>query len=329
MLEKLTLTRKILWGFTLMIALILLVGVVGYSSLSSSSTALRDFTRKSENSGLIGKIYEEILSSRIIVRDYLSTQDESNVQRFEKTLGDVEKMIAMSRENIVNRDRLRKMDEIEANVSLYSTAWSEMVLLMRKRFEISENILDKVGPEIESALTSVMESSERDGNARGAFLAGSAVRHLLLARLNVVKFLENNNKVHVDRVRDEFGEFGRDILELKKEIRDRDRQEALEEVMAGYDTYMTGFLTVVEAIEDRNVLITGTLDRLGPVFASDAQELRSRYQDELADMGAEKIRRNSILIWFMLATMGLAVLAGIFLSRGITRSVVEPLNDMA
>lgn len=60
---------------------------------------------------------------------------------------------------------------------------------------------------MEHVLTQIMQSAAQSNNTQLAYLAGEAMRNLLLGRLYVVKYLESNELSAFDRVNTEFSLF--------------------------------------------------------------------------------------------------------------------------
>ena len=168
-------------------------------------------------------------------------------------------------------------------------------------------------------LTAIMTAAERSRNTAEAFNAGLALKHLLLARLYVTKFLVDSDQRSVDRVHTEFASFRRRLAGLDQNPADELRNDTLETIKVAFDDYAATFDELVTIIFERNELIHRTLDELGPEIASHVEALKLDIKSEQDAIGPQLQSRNTISVFAILGVGVIALVFGIFLAVVMTR----------
>ena len=328
MFENLTLSKKITWGFGAVLALLVIVGVVAVIGLNTGSNSLDEVSLRADYSNLSGRIQANILESRMAVKDYILKQNQANIDKFTERSQSVDSFLSEAKEKISDPEQKTNILEITDNFSQYKKSFRDLVSYMEKRYELTGTILDVQGPLMERSLTAIMQSAEADGDARAAYVSGLALRHLLLGRLYMTKFLDTNEKSDADRVVNEFNLLQAQLDILDSELVNRQRRAELAKVIQGKETYTTAFNALVRNINDRNDLIANTMDRLGPIFANDIEELKLDIINNQNEYEEHAKFVNTELIVITLAVILVAILVGLWLSRSITGAITRPIKEM-
>ena len=152
------------------------------------------------------------------------------------------------------------------------------------------------------------------------------MRDLLLARLYVVKFLNDNAKADVDQVHEEIGKFNEQLKILAKETVNPQRRTLMKKVVEAEEAYTKAFDRVVAVIFSRNKVIAETLDRIGPIVAEEVEDVKLSYKADQDNMG-EKLQASNDSSNMLITVIGIvALLLGAFLAFFITRGITGPLN---
>ncbi|MCD8475558.1 MAG: hypothetical protein LRY40_02515 [Shewanella fodinae] len=64
--------------------------------------------------------------------------------------------------------------------------------------------LDLLGPEMEGAMAELLKVAKQNDKTDDAYVISVALRHLLLMRLYVLKFLDNNQDSYIQRADSEY-----------------------------------------------------------------------------------------------------------------------------
>ncbi len=328
MFENMTLTKKITMGFGVVLVLLLITGIVAFFAINAGSNGFNEQIRQADVTNLISRIQANILETRMGVKGYLLKNNQESLKQFKDRAKATEDFIKETEGVVINPEREKIIKSTDESFGEYQTGFDNMVKLMNHSHDVIDKILDVQGPDMEKKLGDIMTSAEADGDVTAAVDAGMAMRHLLLARINVKEFIHSNSQDAVDRVNEEFNTFQQEMDKLDAELQNRTRRALFSQVLSGRDKYMAGFEDLVKTIQDRNEIVDGTLDRLGPIFAKDIEELKLAYKADQDAQGAAQTKMNDLLIIVVIVVVIVAAVAGIFLARSITQAITRPINDM-
>jgi len=163
-LAKLRLSHRIYLGFGLLLALILIITT--YASINQLN--IRDaFGRTNELLGderIVASLETALLEADLAVKNYISENDPSWLETFEKHQADINQNLIQANENIKKPARAEKLDIVDEAFPRYKTAFDNIVSLQQQRNELVQNKLNVLGPDMHQDLTSIMESAYRDQN---------------------------------------------------------------------------------------------------------------------------------------------------------------------
>jgi len=325
MFKNMKIGTKIIAGFSSILILLVAVSVLAYISLSSSSTGFGNYREMARDTNLAGRIQGNLLMVRMNVKDFIMTGSEKDVQEYEAYLKKVEGFTAEAQKEINDPERAAKIDHIDANLKNYSAGFAEVMKFRAKRDSYVNDVFNVKGPLMETSLASIMISANKDNNTTGVFHSGMATHSLLLARLYMTKFLDTNDQKTVDRVHKEFGKMQEYLNIMDKELLSQERRSLLATTIAAREVYLSTFDDLVNTIFDRNKIITGTLNRIGPEIAKDIEDVKLSIKATQDDIGPKLVASNKQSITFILLISSIAVLLGLGLAFLITRAVTKPI----
>ena len=239
----------------------------------------------------------------------------------------ISKFQAEAQKEIQAPERAKKIDEIETGLGYYHEGFKQVIEFKNHRNKLVKDILDVKGPLMENSLTDIMISANDEGDLTASFYTGLSMKHLLLARLYMAKFLDSNDQGAVARVHEEFGKMVQSLDVLNKELQNPKRRELLMTVRKAEKIYLKTFNELVTTIFDRNKIITGTLDRIGPEVAANVEAVKldiKKVQDKLGPQ-LQAANRKAVTTIFIVSL--LSVIFGIGIVFVITRSVMNQLGS--
>ncbi len=326
--KNMKVASKIRFGFGIVIFLIIVVAAVASLALSNASEGFGTYRNIARSTNLMGRIQANLLEARMEVKNFLEKGTDEAKQSFEKRWEDVQKFVTEALENQKQGNRRDKLAEMRKDSEEYAEAFVQIVSKQKESDRQVAEGLNVLGPQMERDLTDIITTANRDRDIAAAYNASLAMRNLLLARLYVVKFLQDNQSDHVARVDKEFGEFQKHLDVLNAELQNRDRREHLATVIENHKKYYTEFHSVVQAISERNAIVNNTMNKLGPQMATLAEEIKLANKEQQDTLGPQLVAENErSMIVSLIATL-VALAAGIFLSFRISRSIVNPLVAM-
>ncbi len=311
---NLTISKRLTFGNALILgalAVLAVTTIIGLNSATSNFTEYRTQARQTVN---LGAIEADLLAARIAVKNFLISGSSDSAQKAEAKIKETVNDCITALGLLVSQESKDGIQKLCDELTVYGEEFQKVVALQNKRDALSGN-LDKIGPEIEKSLSTIMRSGD-------SVAAGEALRSVLLSRIYVAKYLRSGDNAQAERAMQEIIDGtqraerlagGRAVVTLEKEYADTFR-----EVVAAY-----------EAEED---LVKNRLDKIGPAVAADIEDMATgskKVQDTVGPQAASAINNVSTttLIVSVLA-MILGVAASVIISRAISRPVVNMTGAM-
>jgi methyl-accepting chemotaxis protein len=330
MLKKLKLAMKIGGGFGLVILLLIIISIVSWRGLSGVVDGFVEYRALARDTNLAGRLQSDMLMLRLNVKDFIITQSEKDVRQYREYYAQMSEALAEAHDEIQNPERAALIDEFSEDIVKYDEVFKEVVDLYRQRDMLVNEVLNKQGPVMEEKLSRIMRSAKEDDDAEAAYVSGQALRHLLLGRLYVVKFLDTNAVKDRERVENEFTELFSELDTLEKILENPERRKLNGEVSSLGRSYLESFDKVFSAITRRNELITGKLDKMGPEFAEDVEVVKLSVKKEQDTLGplvqAKSANAVRVVLFSALLAILIAVAAAVFLTRMITGPIQKVVS---
>ena len=319
MLEQVSLSKKLYLGFTVVLTLLLIIGLIAFQAIRSASDGFSSYREMARDTVLSGRVQANMLMVRMNVKDYIITASDKDREEFEFYWDKTSSYMMEAQTEINDPARAKIIDDIDDSLQEYRQGFKEVVDLIAERNNMVYNVLNKEGPLIEKALTKILVSAKEDDDMSAAYEASLATRSLLLARLYSGKFLDTNELSAANRVRSEFDEMVKHLQILDSELQNRERRRLLAEVTEKQAIYAEAFERVFTAINTRNNIIKNTLDKIGPNIAADIEKVKleiKSVQDTIGPELQESNTRASILIPIcVILAMGLGIVIAWFITR--------------
>lgn len=325
-IKSMTLKIKLIAGFATILALLSIVSAVGFYALNQGSTGFSQYREMARDANLLGRLQANMLMVRMNVKDFIITGSDKDKQQYHEYLQKMEKFLDIAQHEIKDPGRAQKIDFTDVAHSKYDEGFSAIVGLKNQRNSLVNGLSNKNGPKMEKLLTKIMESAEEDGDISAAFHSGLAMKHMLLGRVYVMKFLDTNKQKTVDRVDAEFRKMTELLDVLDNELQDLERRKLLEVVRVVEKEFIINFAGLTDVIFKRNAIIRDTLDVVGPQIAANIDDVKlsvKSVQDEIGPR-LQQSNKNAISLIMFISIGALLIGAGIVFY--ITRSVTNQLG---
>ncbi|THB63323.1 MAG: HAMP domain-containing protein [Desulfovibrio sp.] len=316
---------KLTLGFGVIVLLLMVSGGVAFFSLSENLTSFTEYRGLARDTNLMGRVQANLLMVRMNVKDFLITNNQTDLDQYAEYMEKTQGFMAEALQEIQNPERAAMVAEAHELLAKYDPEFQEVVRIQGER-NMQVELLNTNGPAIEKLLTEVMESAYEDDDVTAAYYTGLALRHLLLARLYVVKFLQDNEQAAVDRVRSEFEAFAEMSAILDREVENFRRREALRQVAELKSAYVEAFELTVETIFSRNAIVEQKLNVWGPQIATDLEDAKLSVKDDQDALGPQVQKQSEQAKVLVGALSGLALVLGLIAGVVITRSITKPLG---
>ena len=326
MFKNMTVGKKIFLGFSTILILLIVVGSTAYYGLYMASRGFSDYREMARDANLAGLLQANMLMVRMNVKDFLITGSDKGLQAYNDYWQKMQGFQAEAQKKIRDPKRAAEIDEIETFLGNYGSAFAKVVKDRKHSSKDVNEVLNVKGPLMEHTLTDIMDSAHGDNDETASYYSGLAMKHLILARLYMFKFLDTNAQKNVDRVHQEFSEMQDNLDILDKELQNPDRRKMLATVIEAKKTYTETFDDLVVSTFEYNEIIKSTLERIGPEIARNVEDVKLNIQKEQDELGPRLTASNSRSIMIISIIGFAAVVIGGFLALVITRGIVGPLK---
>ncbi len=327
-LDNVRITTKTFGGFGLVLLLLLLIGGGAIWALNSGSDIFQRYRALARQSNAMADVTAEMMETRIAVKNYIIRHDEESAQEVRSSQAAVVKASERAKSLIADPDKKDIVSRIESGAKGYEAAFEEVIVLQNQRNELVLGTLDVVGPAIRKKLTKIMQSAYSDNDAAAAFYAGVAQERLLLARLYVLKFLLENKESDFNRAEEEFQAFDASVARMDSELQNPARRQLVAAIMEEAAQYRDAFMRVHQVIVERNAIITGQLDVIGPEIMGQAAELTELAKAEQDTLGPRATQAIQNAVTTVIVSVIVALLLGMAAAWLIGTGIARPIGAM-
>jgi methyl-accepting chemotaxis protein len=326
MFKRMSLAKKLIAGFGIVLLLLIVTGTIAYFAINKATTDFADYQRRGVNSTLSGRIQANLLSTRIEVIKYMRTGSDDSLKTFQERSTQTAGLLDTAVADIKNPKRNQDAKDIRDNLAQYVKEFDKIVQFKEQRNELVNGVLNVKGPRMEQNLTQILTSAEADNDMDAAFNASLAMRSLLLARLYVTKFLDDNSSASAERVTEEVIATNNQLETLAKNLQNPLRRELLGKVVNDITSYQESFTALVKVISERNKVFDVNMAELGGVMATTVEELKLSIIDGQDRLGASvKAANESAVLKIMILTIT-AVIFGVLIALIIIRGILNQLG---
>ena len=320
--------QKLVTGFGIIIVLILIFGAMGWFAINSSSKGFKEYREMARDGVLMGRVQANMLMVRMNAKDYFITGHEKDVKEFDSYYEKVQGFIATAQKEIQNPKRAAMIDEIDNDLKEYKNGFIKIQDYMHQRNDIVNNILNVNGKKAEQLFTKLMKSAYKDKDEKAAYESGLGIRDLLLARLYAAKYIKTNDKADSNRVHKEMKALEHELDILKKEIQNPTRKIYLKEIASLVKSYHESFEKLIVIITERNEIINGTMNKIGPKIAKLTEEVKLDLKKAQDTIGPEVQSSNDTFITLITIVSLIVILASIVFAVLIPKLIVTSLESV-
>ena len=327
-LSTLKIGTRLYGAFGVVLCLMILLAGIVSMKLWQTRDNVAEYRGTAITTNMLGRVQANVLSTRLGAKDFVIDASDKAIatvrERHAKAIEYFEETIALV-DDPAQKDLLMQM---EARMITYGETFEDVTALQTRRNEVVNGNLNANGPEIRRKITDIMNSAYRDSDPAAAYQAGLAQESLMLGRLYAQKFLLTNEVESLERTREEFAELSSKFEKLLSELQNPERRQLAQAAIAMTNDYRAGFDEVAKIIFERNTLIEGTLDRIGPEVAGlieDAKLANKQVQDTIGPQMQSTAEQSAVIA---LVVAVVAVALGIAAALLIGRSITAPVNGL-
>jgi len=327
MFKNLKLGVQVSLGYALVMVLLVVVSTAAFVGLEKAINGFNDYRGLARDANLAGRVQANMLIVRMSAKDFILKHSEAAIDHFNERFKLLEDLVAEADKEIQKPERAEKIDYIVDAIQDYNKAFDKVVKFMERRDDVVKNDLDPNGLAMRKAMSAIMDSAYADGDADATFYAGDVQESLLLARLYAVKYLNTNDQKDADRAHFELDNaLTERAKKLDENLQNPQRRQHLAEFYEAKEKYAQALDEINEIIRDRNKVIEGELDVIGPKVADATEAVKLSVLSDQDELGPLVKKHNettvSVVMWISVA----AIIFSIILSWFLVRIIKKPLG---
>ena len=326
MLKSMSIGKKMSLGFGSVLTILVIVSGVSYKAILNGSDGFTAYREMARDSNLASRLQANMLMMQMSVKNFIISGNEKDQEQYNNYLKKMNAYLEESRKEITRPDRAKKIDSVDQKLIEYEKDFEKVVSFMNLRNDLVHNVLNVEGPLMEKTMTGIMESANKDLDMIAAYNTGLGMKHLLLGRLYMAKFLDTNDQSAVERVHSEFQKMQKYLDILETELQNPNRRIMLEKVIEAKNKYTEAFDKLAEIIFNRNNIITEKLYQVGPYVAGNVEDVKLSIKAVQDDMGPKLVASNKKSSFLIITLSAIALGTGFILAFLITRSITKPIT---
>ncbi|MDE3270541.1 HAMP domain-containing methyl-accepting chemotaxis protein [Pseudoalteromonas sp. G4] len=326
MFTKLKLVQQLSISFGAMIGLMVLLASIAYFGLSRGYTNFVEYRELARDSNLAAMVQSNLLHIRLNALKFLKEQNPESVTQFKEREKQLNELLHQAKEEIVEPERSRLIHSSYDKVIAYEEGFYKVVELFKKRNDIVSKQLDANGTKIRRNISEIIRTAYEDGDTDVTYFAALVQEQLLLGRLYTTKFLVTNTQQDYQRAKQEFSTLNEHLAELDDNTQSNNRRALLEEATTLLKLYVAGIDNVNAVITERNLIIQGVLNKVGPEIASDLEQVKLSVKQDQDTLGPLVQSQSQNTITTIIIVSIIVILVGVFFSWFITVTIRKPIG---
>lgn len=325
-------SSRIFAGFFGIVGLLAVVAGIGLYAINNIGDGFVRYRALALQTNNAGRVQANMLLARMNVKNFIIHASEANIkgvqERAKSTLMLNDELVAL----VQNKEKKAELTTVSQQLKQYLSAFNKVTELQAQRNDVVLKSLDIKGPQMERKISAIMKSAKEDNDADAAYRAGLTLRELLLARLYATKYLVTNETAAYDRVNKEMAAMTKSQQELLDDLQNFERRKLASEVIKLSKDYAQSFVQVHDIIDERNDLIKGTLDSIGPQIADKIEQMKLGVKAEQDKLGPEMTRtvksETQLSILASIIAAVIAVIVAFLIGRSISKPILLMTTSM-
>ncbi|WP_135445017.1 HAMP domain-containing methyl-accepting chemotaxis protein [Vibrio tasmaniensis] len=308
-------------GFGVILALILVISVVASLRFYQSSDGFNTYRSLAITSVSTGRIQANILEARLSALKYIKNPIPSHTAELNRRITASNQLIDEILDSHLDDLHKNEFLTIKKQLDQYSQGFNKVVQLVNTRNNLVQEALDPSGVNMREAVTNLMTQASAEEDLEVAVSSGQLQQHVLLSRLYASKFLTSNKTEDAQRAEKEFASAALLAETIESQLMSMEQINYLNDFTSAFKIYRNTFSKIVDTINTRNGIISGTLDLAGVNAAKTIEEIKLSTKSEQDSVGPNMVERFSNAQFVLGVLSILVVAASLSIAVSIYRSV--------
>jgi methyl-accepting chemotaxis protein len=329
MLGSMTMSKKLILGFGVVLSLLVVVNGVAFFSIDRASNDFTIYRQKANIANEMGQLQANMLDARTKILAFrLDTRNASIKRELQEQFRIIRQLVTDVQQK-VDEDSpwVARLQVAQAYINAYEAAFSTLDKQTITYHKLVMETLPQQAKKIEDLLSILLTQADRDQNNILLSQTALTLRGFLDAHLENLQHVNGTSLHSQEDVTDLWNTFTESTAQLANHQLSSASQQAydeLQQLIQGYTQHLNDLLALVKG---RDSLVVNALDRVGPEFAKLIDEIKLSYIAEQEELGPQAQARNSTANLVITAIAVIALLFGIMIAVLIIRGIMNQLGQ--
>jgi methyl-accepting chemotaxis protein len=322
------LKTKVLLGFSSVLAIVGVLGGVGYYSLTTVSGDTQVYGASADIKATAIEVERDVAILRRAARAFLDTGSEELLAKFPETKTALEATLQKADGQLHDADDRQKLQELVNGYKAYLEGFQKAVDLKHEQKKLIEEILDKKGPEAAAEMEKLATDAAQAGNSDASVLANAALLNIMKARLYVNIVIGRHDAATQPKADKAIADLATVMAQLAKSLAGSNLAGVIDELNGDFDAYRNAAARSGEISAAVDELANKTLPDIAAKFNAAADDIAKTAAGDADD--SHKAMDETISLSINAMTIaGLAGIAfGFVLAWLIGRAIANPIVRM-
>jgi len=318
---------KLYSGLALLLVFMAMIAGVGWWTGNNGNQATTEIAEMEKDLVVAAHLQNDLLMCRMNVKDFLITNSDHDIQQYDGFEESIRKAITMADASFQNPERREALAGITSHFETYDQTFDEVKEIIKLR-NATVSKLGVVGKTITDGLKQLNYESIDANDSAKTHAVSTTLNDVFEGRLYVVKYLKSSAESDFERANSEFENATQKIVNAIEIEDDPTRLEQLTAIKGQLDVYVEGFAVVRQCVLDRNTLVHGTLDKLGPEMANLVLEIEDTLErDSIVVTEASQASLGQAITTLLVVSV-IAIIIGALLAFYLGRAISKPISAM-
>ncbi len=333
-----TIGQKIVAGFALVFALLVIVAVIAGFASRQAGRGLTAYSSTTAETNVATNLESAMLSMGKSVSEFLVSGSDESIANYTQNQKALETALAKATQLIVDPTRAKEIVDAKKLLADYEAAFQKSVDLLHQRQQELSSTLEPRAAAISESLKGMLVAARQSGDQSASFKTSNALQNFFEGEASVNSFLLSHDAAHAAKVRESFTALQKQVSTIEKELKEAEALDAsladpaktklLKQIQENSAAYIQGFEHVVSISDERSSIEKDELNRLAPLFGQKVSNVRSKLRD-LQDQIDQETHSSQKLNERLVEGVSIGgIIAGVIFAWIIVRSVTGPITRL-
>jgi methyl-accepting chemotaxis protein len=328
LLSRISVLWQISSGFAIVIALMVGVAAIGYSSLGTAIDGFADYARVGDNSQRVQQIERNVIAVRGDIFAFIQSGNE-------QTLAQARELKTQIRADLTTyaaSTRLPERRQMAARLTeLVDQYFNNFDTVVQRRAERTRALTEQMVPAgnaLATGLNRIAEQAMEAGDMTASAYASASLQDVMQARLNANRYLATPSADLAAQIGRDLDDLTRSMEQFRQRMTNPDWQRAATELAEKLPQYATGVRAVIAASDEMTRIINQVNAALMQQISEIALTLKNSLVQTLSERRTSTGDTVASAQTFALIASGVALVAGLLLAWFIGRGIAVPVRTM-